>query len=294
MKELTPFKTLLSYQMTITQPSNQTRRTPENIDQQQKFNMDTSSNTEFKHNQGNMDHKSPFDDTSSASSVYSAYPRNQTPHPSKQSTLVQNHTLRVDFSPLKFTSSVASDEDPSTPLYSVKYRPTKPHMLFKSCADGSTIGTGVLHPVSIHADCEVDGKSIALRAEKRFQTSYSHTSYAYSDTERPVTMTWRTSCDLKTWDFICLDPEQNPVAKFSTNVWRLKHTGQIEFLGERAGDAGARDEIVVVAMTLFYCMCLRSSNFFNLVGAVFARTGQDAKGEHVVAAPKSLAEGEKL
>ena len=53
----------------------------------------------------------------------------------------------------------------------------------------------------------------------------------------------------------------------------MKKLGTIEFMGPKAGDAAARDEIVVTALTLFYCMMLRTNNILSFFGAVFARPG---------------------
>jgi hypothetical protein len=59
-------------------------------------------------------------------------------------------------------------------------------------------------------------------------------------------MTWTSSggC-FKTWDFVCMDEQQIPVAKFSANLWAIKKVGRIEFLGLKADSDAVRDEIVV-------------------------------------------------
>ena len=72
---------------------------------------------------------------------------------------------------------------------------------------------------------------------------------------------------------MCLDAQQNAVARFSAKAWAVKKVGTIEFMGPKAGDAAARDEIVVTALTLFYCMMLRTNNILSFFGAVFARPG---------------------
>lgn len=110
---------------------------------------------------------------------------------------------------------------------------------------------------------------------KRFKTEYSHLSNVYSETDEPATMTWTSKSDFKTWDFICLDPQQLPVAKFSANIWAVKKVGNIEFLGPKAGSEAAREEILVTGLTLFYCMMLRMNNVLSLFGAVFHRTSHD-------------------
>ena len=183
-------------------------------------------------------------------------------------------TLQVDFSWKKFKALITSKDDKnSKPLYIVNFRAFSPHLVFEIASDKSTFGTGTLHAISIDADCDLRGRHIKLKALKRFKTSYTHLSHAYSDTEDPVPMTWTTDCNLKTWDFICLDGNQLPVAKFSANIWALKAIGNIDFMGPKAGSQEVRDEIVVTGLTLFYCMALRTNSVLSLFGALIAKPG---------------------
>lgn len=92
-------------------------------------------------------------------------------------------------------------------------------------------------------------------------------------------MTWTTTNTLKVWNFICLDQDSLPVAKFSANIWAVQTLGEIELLGPKAGDMEAREEIVVMALTLYYCMLLRMNNVFNLAGAVFHKGGPIKQAE---------------
>ncbi|TVY71257.1 hypothetical protein LSUE1_G007152 [Lachnellula suecica] len=188
----------------------------------------------------------------------------------------ENHTLQIDFSWGKFKSRIFEKNDPeSKSLYILDYHCLSPHLVFKSTSDNSTIGIGKVHAISIDADCEVHGRPIKLKALKRFKTQYTHLSPAFSDTDTPVPMTWTSSSDFKTWDFICLDEHQNPVAKFSANIWALRKLGNIEFMGPKAlNSAAAREEILVMGMTLYYCMAMRMNNPLSLLGAVFSSPGQ--------------------
>ncbi|KAM0553224.1 hypothetical protein ACHAPJ_007512 [Fusarium lateritium] len=189
-------------------------------------------------------------------------------------------TLEVDFRWNKFKALV-SEKDPqsnrSTPKYIIDYNSFKsPHLVFHPYEEKSvTIGTGTLHPVTIHADYELHGQKGTIKALKRFITSYTHLSYNYSDSPdgTPAAMTWTSASSFKTWDFICLDEQQTPVAKFSANTWALTKIGNIEFLGPKAHDPACREEILITGMTLCYQMILRATNFFNLVGAVFSKPG---------------------
>ncbi|CAI7601258.1 unnamed protein product [Penicillium manginii] len=161
-----------------------------------------------------------------------------------------------------------------TPLYHVALQVVMaPHLRFKAIEGNGTIerevGTGTVHTFSISPDYELYGKPATLKAQKRFSTFYTHMSTVFSDTQEPVKMTWTSNTDFKGWDFICVDHNQVPVAKFSANIWAVKKFGKIELLGPKAFDPAARDEIVVLAVTLFYCMYLRVNNPFNLLGSAF-------------------------
>lgn len=192
---------------------------------------------------------------------------------SQQDGSVPSRTLLVDWMWTKFHAIISEKDDPQAkPIYDVNYNLLKPHLVFHSAADNSILGTGTIHAISINADCEVRGQPTKLKALKRFKTQYTHLSHAFSKTDEPVPMTWTTTWDLKTWNFICLDPQQNAVGKLSANIWALKKIAYIEFLGsEEVISEAARDEIVITAMTLLYCMVLRCNNIGNLFGSIFAR-----------------------
>jgi len=197
----------------------------------------------------------------------------------QQEALDQGRTLQVDFSWKKWKALITEKADPeSKSVYVVDFKTIKaPHLVFKSATDDSTVGTGTLHPISINANCTIHGQPIELKAQKRFKTEYMHLSHAFSDTDAPTPMYWTSNAGCKAWDFICLDQNQLPVAKFSANVWAVKKIGTIEFLGSKAMSDAARDEIVVTGITLFYCMLLRCNNVLSLFGAIFSRPGHNNK-----------------
>ncbi|OJD26534.1 hypothetical protein ACJ73_02077 [Blastomyces percursus] len=219
----------------------------------------------------------------------------ESPQPSQhhQQNTAEDLTLQVDFSWQRFKSLITNKDDPqasSSPLYIIHHKAIKPHLTFKSATDNTTFATGSLHAFSIDAECEIRGRSTTLKALKRFKTEYMHRSYAFATNNgaEPVRLTWTGSCGLKTWDYICLDEKQMPVAKFSANIWAVKKIGTITFLGSNipsVRDTGAvsdalREEIVVTALTLFYCMVLRTNSVLSLFGAVFSRPGRhDEQGE---------------
>ncbi|KAF4442444.1 hypothetical protein F53441_11730 [Fusarium austroafricanum] len=189
-------------------------------------------------------------------------------------------TLVIDYK-WKKGKALVSEKDhltnTTTPKYTVDYHAFKCASLeFRPFHDKSAlIGRGQVHPVSIHADYEINGQKGTIKALRHFITSYTHLSYNFSDSAdgTPAAMEWTSDSSFKTWDFICLDEQRTPVAKFSANTFSLNKVGTVEFLGPKSHSVAAREEILIVGMTLFYQMMLRATNFLHLGGAIFSRPG---------------------
>ncbi|KAF1816592.1 hypothetical protein P152DRAFT_454831 [Eremomyces bilateralis CBS 781.70] len=193
---------------------------------------------------------------------------------------MQGRTLQVDFSWKDFTAKVVGKDDPEAkPVYLVDFKSLKPHLVFKRAEDESTFGTGSLHTFGIDADCELNNQSITLKAQKRFKVEYTHQSRTYSDTDEPVTMHWTRDSDFRVWDFICMDADQSPVAKYSVNCWAFKKIGTIEFMGPKANSDAVKQEILVMGLTLYYCVARRSTSILSFFGALFSQPSHKSKTE---------------
>lgn len=208
--------------------------------------------------------------------------------PQDTQSLSKSAAFTVSFTWKKWKAIISDANTGTDPLYTIHYSPFSltANMVFKKAPENEVIGSGKLNAVSINADYELRGQKAHLLAQKRWRTVYTHRSLNFSDTETPVTMTWTSDTGFKTWDFICVDEQQMPVAKFTANVWGITNLGKIEFVGPKADDRAAQEEIMVTGVTLFYCMLLRCNNFFNLFGAIFARPGHK---QHIEPQPKAMA-----
>ena len=213
-----------------------------------------------------------------------------------QETQPESNTLTVDFSWRKFNALIRPSSTSSQKPYTVKFKPLSPHLVFKT--DEAIFGTGHLNTFSINAACTLRNVPIELIAEKRLKTSYSHQSHNFSsDPKKTVKMTWTSTSDFVTWDFICLDEKQNPVAKFSANIWALKKIGRIEFsnIGEGEEAERKKEEIVVMGLTLFNTMVVRMNNIFSLWGSAFHTPGRAReKVKNVEGEGVELEEGGKI
>ncbi|KAF2159378.1 hypothetical protein M409DRAFT_60845 [Zasmidium cellare ATCC 36951] len=207
------------------------------------------------------------------------------------------NTLKVDFSWKKFRCLVTDPAPSATHNASmvVHCNLRKPHLEFRDSNDDELVGTGNLHTFKIDSESEVRGKPMHIKALKRFTTGYTHPSQVYrTPGGAPMTMTWTSSTDFKQWDFVCLDENSIPVARFSSNVWAVRKLGFIELMGEKAGDPAAREEITVVGLTIYYTMLLRMNNIFQLFGAVAAKPGypkNENADEYEMYTPEAVSSG---
>ena len=186
-------------------------------------------------------------------------------------------TLQVDFAWSKFRNTVSEKTGSNLrPLYIQHFRPTKPQLRFEDATNNTPIATGTINNVSIAAECTIHGQTIPIKPLKKWKTAYNYLSTCLSSVGTPVPISWITSNDMKIWDFICVDSAtQAPIAKFSVNIWALKQVGNFHFEKNAAElPVEARDEIVVVGLTIFYVMMTRMNNPLHLLGATFAKAGK--------------------
>lgn len=186
-------------------------------------------------------------------------------------------TYRFEYTWYNFKGRIYDDTKPGEePIYIADFaKLRRPHAIYKRVDDDKIIGTGTVHYFKLDTEYESYGRKDTLVAQKRFRAIYTHRSPAMSDTEQPVTMTWTSESGFKEWDFVCVDENQMPVARFSMNPWRMAKMGTIEFTGPKADSQALREELIVAGITLAYHIMVRSSNFFSVAGALFASPGHD-------------------
>lgn len=165
--------------------------------------------------------------------------------------------------------------NPDVSIYSIDAPVGKSTFEYSDSAAGRVIGRGIMHSfTSINADYEVHGRKGVAQALGKLKMAYTSLSYAYSDDEtKPMTMTWESTSGLKRFDVICLDDKQMPVARVHADIWAAKKFAIIEFVGAKANDKAARDEIIVVGLTLLFTMAHRMVSPSKLVGGLFSKTG---------------------
>jgi hypothetical protein len=227
------------------------------------------------------------------------------PQPQQQYQLAsQSRNLEVNFSWRQWKILI-TEPSQDEPVYVVKCHPLSLNLTFKSgpraakaaavpdsddddndtTTDAGVIGDGHVHAFKIDYNTHVHGRPIRVSAAKRLLTRYTYQSLAFSSDStgnKPATMTWKSNSWFRCFDFILLDESQQLVAKFTPKYLGMRNIATIEFLGPKADNPLARDEVVVTGLTLYMCMFYRTSNIVPLVGALTARPGKDYK---ITAAP---------
>ncbi|KAJ5232299.1 hypothetical protein N7468_005255 [Penicillium chermesinum] len=228
-----------------------------------------------------------------ASATYETAPANNLPgEPVKTTGSDHQHvTLAMNFAWRKFKSSISDTRSPDKPLYIISYKIfPKLKFIFRKASrddgsDGNTeddgksdddvVGTGMVNNISIDSSYTCHGRKDQLVAQRRFHTSYTHRSAALAENGKPKVVTWSGDCGLTKWDFVCVDENQVPLAKFTANLWGLKKIGKVELMGPRANDPAFRDEMVITGIVVGYTMVWRANNIFQLFGALFGKPGHD-------------------
>lgn len=196
-------------------------------------------------------------------------------------------TLQIDFSWANFQNRISQKTSTSLiPLYVQHFRPTNPQLRFDLAPSNTSIATAVIPGVSIASSCTIRGQKIPISPLSRLKTAYGYSSRVLSSSpDHPVTISWVANGTMKTWDFVCLDEKQLPIAKFSLNSWALKQIGTMEF--GRVVSEEQRDEVVITGLTVLYVMGMRLINPLQIFGLVFASTGVkglkegEGEGTHV-------------
>jgi hypothetical protein len=180
-------------------------------------------------------------------------------------------TYKVDFTWKKF-KGIITDNKTSAPIMDIDCkRMTKPHLKFKN-PKNELIGTASFNVVSIHAECEIRGRPKRIQAMKRWTTEYTYLSDAFAQgSDAPVPMYWTSSSGFKHWDFILLDSNKEPVARFHSNIWAVSKLGFLEFMGDYSAET--KEEICITACSVYYNTLLRMNNVFQFFGAIGAKTG---------------------
>lgn len=179
-------------------------------------------------------------------------------------------TYKVDFTWKKF-KGIITDTKTNEHIMDIDCkRMTKPHLKFKN-PQKNVVGTASFNVFSIHAECEVHGRAKRIQAMKRWATEYNYLSDAFAQGDSPMPMYWTSTSGFKHWDFILLDANKEPVARFHSNIWAVTKLGFLEFMGDYSAET--KEEILITGCSVYYNTLLRMNNVFQVFGAVGGKVG---------------------
>jgi hypothetical protein len=102
-------------------------------------------------------------------------------------------TYKVDFAWKSFKGVITDNKTNDHIMDFDSKRMTKPQVKFFKGSKENIIGTASLNTVSIHAECEIRGRSKRIQAIKRWTTEYTYLSDGFADGGLPVAMYWTSS-----------------------------------------------------------------------------------------------------
>ena len=163
-------------------------------------------------------------------------------------TPIPIRTLQTKYTDWKGNRILIREGDSPTPLYSIKIKMTKPHMLFKSAHDdGPTVGETSFHALSSRIDTLIHGNPITLTAKgllKKLKCDYSFDSIA-----RPgSTLTWRYAKSGS--EFRCVDELGMPIVRFGFSPINYGRAGRMEIFAPDMAAGRGMDEMVVSGVSL--------------------------------------------
>ena len=179
-------------------------------------------------------------------------------------------TYKVDFSWKKFKGVITDNQTNAAIMDIDCKRMTKPHLKFLN-AKKDLVGTASFGVVSIHAECEIRGQTKRIQAMKRWATEYTYLSDAFAHGDSPVPMYWTSTSGFKHWDFILLDSNKEPVARFHSNIWAVRKLGFLEFMGDYSAET--KEEICITGCSVYYNTLIRMNNIFQIAGAIGGKVG---------------------
>ena len=156
------------------------------------------------------------------------------------------------------------DADKTTPLYTVKIRMLKPHLIVAAASSPAPIATALFHDFRSHIDVVVRGTPLTLHSRGITESGHSYISPALGGEE----VVWKRE-SMVGKDMRCEDGNGSLLARFKFNSWAWKKCGTLEVMAAGADGGRAMEEIVVTGMVMMeHNVCTRAQGVAAAVGAV--------------------------
>ena len=139
------------------------------------------------------------------------------------------------------------DQDKETLLYEVDIRNRRPQLTVRRTAAGNkTVGTVNFHPMTRRMEATISDHTFKLKGKKWTYCDLQWESPAFGC----KTLTWKRKTMWVVLDFVLLDENQIPVARFCPRAMSFKKTCAIELMD---GDMSPEklDEIVTTGLAVY-------------------------------------------
>ena len=214
---------------------------------------------------------------------YPSHPPNTSPYP-YQPAMYQPHQPAMYHQPQQVATSSSTralhiyhphgnpakatifDADKTTPLYTVKIRMLKPHLIVAAAASSSPapIATALFHDFRSHIDVVVRGTPLTLHSRGIAKSGHAYISPALGGAE----VVWKRE-SMVGKDMRCEDGNGSVLARLKFNSWAWKKCGTLEVMAAGADGGRAMEEIVVTGMVMMeHNLCTRAQGVAAAVGAV--------------------------
>ncbi|CRG87880.1 hypothetical protein PISL3812_04901 [Talaromyces islandicus] len=115
----------------------------------------------------------------------------------------------------------------NTPLYTLKTKIRKPHMILKATSSPDTeLATVEFHTLRPKVDVYIHGEKLTLSMKK-----FSYTA-TYESAALHKTLVWKSNSHWKTFDLDCVDDNSMPFVQISSAYYSCKQGSQIQFFGD--------------------------------------------------------------
>jgi hypothetical protein len=142
-----------------------------------------------------------------------------------------------------------------TPLYTVKTKLRKPHMILRATSSPDTeLATVEFHTLRPKVDVFIHGEKLTISMK-----NFSYTA-TYESAALQQTLTWKSNSHWKTFDLDCVDENTMPLVKISSAYYSCKRGSQIQFFGHAVeNNSVVRNELIATGLAMAQYINLMAS-----------------------------------
>lgn len=158
---------------------------------------------------------------------------------------------------------ISDMNNPDTPLYTVKAKVRKPHMILKTSSSPNTeLATVEFHTLRPKVDVFIHGEKLTICMKK-----FSYTA-TYQSAALQQTLTWKSNSHWKTFDLDCVNENSMLLVKISSAYYSCKRGSQIQFFGQTVkNNSVLMSELIATGLAMAQYINLMASTTVAAVSA---------------------------